>query len=161
MLISGVKRRFYIQILNNQCEPHKNVTPSLCPNFEIFSFFLKFEPKTVMKAFKKTFGLGFSVILLLSFSTVLLPLDFFHNHAPISVSKGSEQLNSSSTQKVNIQSKADYCWVCAVHIDKTFTKTSFYEKIRLSPMMSVFLNNEVTSYFVEQLLSTLRGPPTE
>ena len=115
----------------------------------------------MMKAFKKAFGMTFAVILLLTFSTVLLPLDFFHNHAPIPVTKGSEQLNSTSTQKLSTQNKADYCWVCAVHIDKTFTKTSFYEKIRLSPMMSVFLNNEVTSYFVEQLLSTLRGPPTE
>ena len=120
-----------------------------------------FVPRTVMKQFKRTFGMTFSVILLLSFSTVLLPLDFFHNHAPIPASTGSEQLNSSSNEKVNVQNKADYCWVCAVHFDKTFTKTSFYEKIRLSPMMSVFLNNEVTSYFVEQLLSTLRGPPTE
>ena len=114
-----------------------------------------------MRAFKRKFGVAFSVILLLSFSTVLFPLDFFHNHAPIPVSKGSEQLNSSSSEKVNVQNKADYCWVCAVHIDKTFTKTSFYEKIRVSPLMSVFLNNEVSSYFVEQLLSTLRGPPAE
>ena len=145
----------------NRIGIHKIVTPPFCLIFEISSFLRKFEVKTVMKAFKKTFGLSFSVILLLSFSTVLLPLDFFHNHAPILVSKGSEQLNSSSSEKVNVQNKADYCWVCAVHIDKTFTKTSFYEKIRLSPMLSVFLNNEVTSYFVEQLLSTLRGPPTE
>ena len=139
----------------------KIVTSHIFINYEILPFFFKFATKTVMKAFKRTFGFTFSVLLLLSFSTILLPLDFFHNHSPIPVSKGSEQLNSSSTQKVNIQNKADYCWVCAVHIDKTFTKTSFYEKIRLSPMMSVFLNNEVTSYFVEQLLSTLRGPPSE
>ncbi len=114
-----------------------------------------------MKAFKKTFGFAFSVILLLSFCTVLLPLDFFHNHGPIPVTKESEQLNSSSTQQLNIHNKADYCWVCVAHIDKTFTKNSLYEKIRLSPMMSVFINNEVTSYFIEQLLSTLRGPPSE
>jgi len=114
-----------------------------------------------MKAFKKTFGFSFAVILLISFSTVLLPLDFFHNHSPIPSSSSNEQLNSTSQQKVNVQNKADYCWVCAVHIDKTFTKTSFYEKARLSPVMSVFLNNEVTSYFTELLLISLRGPPTE
>ncbi|MFA6946815.1 MAG: hypothetical protein WC220_13045 [Pedobacter sp.] len=114
-----------------------------------------------MEAIKRSFGISISVLLLLSFSAVLLPLDFFHNHAPIPSSTNTEQLSSSSTKKVNVQNKPDYCWVCAVHIDKTFTKTSFYEKIRLLPVMSVFLNNEVTSYVVEQLLSTLRGPPAE
>ncbi|MFA5243756.1 MAG: hypothetical protein WC380_00510 [Pedobacter sp.] len=114
-----------------------------------------------MRAFKKTYGFSFAVILLLSFSTVLLPLDFFHNHGPVPSSSATEQLNSTSKEKVNVQNKTDYCWVCAVHIDKTFTKTSFNEKTRLSPMMSVFLNNEVTSYFAELLLSSLRGPPTE
>jgi hypothetical protein len=112
-----------------------------------------------MKAFKRAFGFSFSVILLLSFSTVLFPLDFFHNHSPIPVSSGSEQLNSSSTEKVNVQNKTDYCWVCAVHIDKSFTKASLYEKFRLSPMICLFLNNEVTTYFAEQLLPGLRGPP--
>ena len=102
-----------------------------------------------------------SVLLLLSFSIVFLPLDFLHNHGPIPLTSSTERANSSSTEKVNIQNKADYCWVCAVHFDKTFTKSSFYEKIRLSPMMSIFLNNRVTSYAVEQILSTLRGPPSK
>ncbi|HQT22088.1 MAG: hypothetical protein B7X86_05490 [Sphingobacteriales bacterium 17-39-43] len=114
-----------------------------------------------MKKIRKTLSFYLSVFLLMAFSAVFLPLDVFHNHSPIPQSSGTEKLNSSTSHELNVQNKADYCWVCAVHIDKTFTKTSFYEKIRLSPMMSVFLNNEVTSYFVEQLLSTLRGPPTE
>lgn len=98
----------------------------------------------------------------MGFSAVFLPLDVFHNHAPIpSSSSGTEKLNSSNSHELNVQNKADYCWVCAVHFDKTFTKTSFLEKIRLSPVMSVFLNNEVTGYVVELLLSGLRGPPSE
>jgi predicted amidophosphoribosyltransferase len=112
-----------------------------------------------MKAFKRAYGFSFSVILLLSFSTVLFPLDFLHNHSPVPVSSCSKQLNSSSTENVNVQNKTDYCWVCAVHIDKTFTKASFYEKLRLSPMMCVFLKNEVTTYFAKQLFPALRGPP--
>jgi len=114
-----------------------------------------------MRAFKRTYRLTFSVILLLSFSTLILPLDFFHNHGPIPESNASEQPNSSSTQRVNIQNKADYCWVCAAHVDKNFSNTTFYDKISLSPVMSVFLRNEVTAYFFEQLLSSLRGPPLE
>lgn len=113
--------------------------------------------KIVNGSFRKTL----SVLLLLSFSMVFLPLDFLHNHGPVPLSSSTERVNASRTEKVNVQDKADYCWVCAVHIDKTFTKASFYENIRLSPMMSVFLNNKVTSYAVEQILSTLRGPPSE
>jgi len=82
----------------------------------------------MMKAFKRTFGFIFSVVLLLSFSALILPLDFLHNHDPIPVSIGSKQTQSSDSEKVNIQNKADYCWVCAVHIDKNYIKTSFFEK---------------------------------
>lgn len=113
--------------------------------------------KNINGSFRKTL----SVLLLLSFSMVFLPLDFLHNHGPVPLISSTEKLNSSSTEKVNIHNKADYCWVCAVHIDKTFTKSSFYDKIRLSPMMSVFLNNKVTAFAVEQILSSLRGPPSE
>ena len=102
-----------------------------------------------------------SVFLLMGFSAVFLPLDIFHNHAAIPPVSGAEKINSSSKQDLNVQNQTDYCWVCAVHFDKTFTKSSFIEKIRLSPIMSVFLNNEVTGYVVELLLSSLRGPPTE
>jgi hypothetical protein len=114
-----------------------------------------------MKTIRKNFSFYLSVLLLLSFSAVFLPLDIFHNHAPIPTSSATEKLNSSSDHEINVQNKTDYCWVCAVHFDKTFTKTSFLEKIRLSPVMSVFLNNEVTGYVVELLLSSLRGPPSE
>lgn len=104
------------------------------------------------------------MLLLLMFSAIFLPLDAFHNHAPLAQSSqatSAENLNSSQKQKINAPNNNDYCWVCAVHFDKTFTKTNFIEKIRLSPIMSVFLNNEVTGYVVELLLSSLRGPPTE
>ena len=102
-----------------------------------------------------------SVFLLLALSAVFLPLDVFHNHEPFSSKTTTKQLNSSTTEDLNANTNSDYCWVCAVHFDKTFTKTNFVEKIRLSPIMSVFLNNEVTGYVVELLLTSLRGPPTE
>jgi hypothetical protein len=108
-----------------------------------------------MKRIRKTFSFYLSVFLLLGFSAVFLPLDIFPQ------SSGTEQINSSTSHELNVQNKADYCWVCAVHFDKTFTKSSFVEKIRLSPVMSVFLNNEVTGYVVELLLSSLRGPPSK
>jgi hypothetical protein len=59
-----------------------------------------------------------------------LPLDIFHNHDPIPQSSGTEKLNSPTSHELNVQNKVDYCWVCAVHFDKTFTKSSFFEKIK-------------------------------
>lgn len=114
-----------------------------------------------MKTIRKPLSLYLSVFLLMAFSAVFLPLDVFHNHAPIPPVSSAEKINSSTKQDVKVQNQTDYCWVCAVHFDKTFTKSSFIEKIRLSPIMSVFLNNEVTGYVVELLLTSLRGPPSE
>lgn len=114
-----------------------------------------------MKRVRKLLGLYLSVFLLIVFSAVFLPLDILHNHEPLPTNSANQKINSSAKQNLNIESKGEYCWVCAVHIDKTFTKASFIERIRLSPIMSVFLNNEVTGYAVELLLASLRGPPSE
>jgi hypothetical protein len=114
-----------------------------------------------MKKVRKRISLYLSVLLLIGFSAIFLPLDIFHNHSSIPPVSSTEKNSSSSQQNLNVESKVDFCWVCAVHIDKTFTKASFIERIRLSPIMSVFLNNEVTGYVVELLLASLRGPPSE
>lgn len=118
----------------------------------------------MMKRIKNSYSYYLSVLLLLVFSAIFLPLDAFHNHAPLattSQNSSGEKLISSDKQILDAQSNNDYCWVCAVHFDKTFTKTNFIEKVRLSPIMSVFLNNEITGYVAELLLSSLRGPPAE
>lgn len=127
--------------------------------YKVFAFFCNFGNRMMMKAFKRTFGFIFSVVLLLSFSALILPLDFLHNHDLIPVSIESGETQSSNSQKVNVQNKADYCWVCAVHIDKNYTKTSFFENIRQTTLSSVLLNSEPSSNFFELVLSFLRGPP--
>jgi hypothetical protein len=114
-----------------------------------------------MKKSRKSYSIYLSVLLLIALSIVFLPLDFFHNHETFSANTTTKQLNSSSKEDLNAKNNGDYCWVCAVHFDKTFSKENFIEKVRLSPAMSVFLNNEVTGYVVELLLSSLRGPPSE
>ncbi len=116
-----------------------------------------------MKKSKKTYSIYLSVFLLIGLFAVIFPLDFFHNHESFSTysETTSKQFNSSSKEDLNSKNTADYCWVCAVHFDKTFTKANFIEKLRLSPAMTLFLNNEVTSHIAELLLSTLRGPPSE
>ena len=114
-----------------------------------------------MKGIKKSLGISLSVVLLLSFSVTLIPLDFFHSHQYSQASCKADKTHSSCSHKLSLTKKADFCWACAVHFDKTFTKTSFLEKIRLSPVVSVFIDNEVTGYFVEQFFATLRGPPSE
>jgi len=116
-----------------------------------------------MKRIKKSFGLALSVVLLLSFSVTLIPLDFLHNHqtAQTQSSCVKDKTHSTCTHKLHITKKADFCWACAVHFDKTFTKVSFIEKLKLSPGISLFINNETAGYFIERLFTGLRGPPTE
>jgi len=74
--------------------------------------------KNISESLRKTL----SALLLLCFSAVFLPLDFLHNHGPIAPVTSTEKVNSSSIEKLNNKIKSDYCWVCAVHFDKTFTK---------------------------------------
>lgn len=116
-----------------------------------------------MKKLKKSLGVALSVVLLLSFSVTLVPFDFLHNHqtaqAQIPCAKDGNQ--SSCTHKVHITKKAEFCWACAVHFDKTFTKVSFIDKLKLSPGLSLFINNDTAGYFIERLFTGLRGPPTE
>lgn len=114
-----------------------------------------------MQKLKKSYGIYLSAFLLVAFSAVLLPLDIFHNHDPFLADANTKQLKSSDKEGISSKNNADYCWVCSVHFDKTFTKTNFTEKVKLSPVMSVFLNNQVTGYVAELLISGLRGPPSE
>ncbi|MHB1179139.1 MAG: hypothetical protein ACYCZO_12505 [Daejeonella sp.] len=115
-----------------------------------------------MNKIKRSLGISLSVILLLSFSMTLIPLDFLHNHQNISrVSCVSDKTHSTCSHKLHITKKTDFCWACAVHFDKTFTNVSFVEKLKLSPGISVFINNETVGYFLERLFTGLRGPPTE
>ncbi len=114
-----------------------------------------------MKGIKKSVGIALSLVLLLSFSVTLVPLDFFHNHqAPRTVCENTKT-HAPCNHKVHLSQKADFCWVCAIHFDKTFTKTSLLEKIKSSPALSLFTDNDFTGYFIEQLFATLRGPPSE
>ena len=116
-----------------------------------------------MKRIKNSIGVALSVVLLLSFSVTLIPLDFLHNHqtSQTQVSCLKNKAHTSCTHKLHITKKADFCWACAVHFDKSFTKISFVEKLELSPGISLFVNNETAGYFIERLFTGLRGPPTE
>lgn len=116
-----------------------------------------------MNRVKKSLGLALSVVLLLSFAVTLIPLDFLHNHqtSQTQVSCLKDKANTSCNHKLHITKKADFCWACAVHFDKTFTKVSFIEKLKLSPGLSLFINNDTAGYFIERLFTGLRGPPTE
>jgi len=116
-----------------------------------------------MKRIKKSLGVVLSAILLISFSVTLIPLDFLHHHQPSQrpVSCAKDKEHASCTHKLQITKKAEFCWACAVHTDKTFTKISFIEKLKLSPGLSLFINNDTAGYFIERLFTGLRGPPTE
>ena len=116
-----------------------------------------------MKRIKNSIGVALSVVLLLSFSVTLIPLDFLHNHqsSQKQVSCAKDKAHASCTHRLHITKKADFCWVCAVHFDKTFAEVSFIDKLKLSPGLSLFINNDTVGYFIERLFTGLRGPPTE
>lgn len=116
-----------------------------------------------MKKIKRSFGVALSVVLLLSFSVTLIPLDFLHNHqtAENKVPCVKDKAHSTCNHKLHITKKADFCWACAIHFDKSFTKISFIEKLKLSPGLSLFINNDTVGYIIELLFTGLRGPPTE
>lgn len=114
-----------------------------------------------MKGIKKSLGISLSVILLLSFSVTLIPLNLFHSHKVTQTSCKVDKSHASCTHKLNITKKADFCWACAVHFDQSFTNTSVLENIRLSPAISVFADNRISGHFIEQIFSSLRGPPSE
>jgi len=116
-----------------------------------------------MKRIKRSLGVTLSLVLLLSFSVTLIPLNFFHNHQTMDakVSCVKDKTHSTCTHKLHITKKADFCWACAVHLDKSFTKISFIEKLKLSPGLSLFINNDTAGYIIELLFTGLRGPPTE
>lgn len=102
-----------------------------------------------------------SVFLLISFSVTLIPLDFLHNHQSIPVVCKKDGTQSACNHKLHVTKKADFCWACAVHYDKTFTVSSYFEKLKVSPGLSQIVNNETVSYFIERLFTGLRGPPSE
>jgi hypothetical protein len=114
-----------------------------------------------MKGIKKSIGIALSFVLLLSLSVTIIPLDLLHNHQFSQTVCKDAKGNTACNHKVHLNKKTDFCWVCAVHFDKTFTGTSLLEKIKLSPTISLFADNEITGYFIEHLFAALRGPPTK
>lgn len=114
-----------------------------------------------MKGIKKNIGIGISMFLLLCFSITVLPLDIFHTHGFIP--NNCEKKESASFQtckhQYHVSTKKSYCWVCAVHFDKAFTKAETSDELTLTPTIFLFSENNVAGYFIEQIFSTLRGPP--
>ncbi len=114
-----------------------------------------------MKGIKRPISILLSVLLLISFSVTLIPLDFLHNHKSVTTTCVKDGTKSACNHKLHVTKKADFCWACAVHYDKTFTITSYFEKLRVSPGLSLVINNKTVSYFIERLFIGLRGPPVE
>ncbi|MEO8795517.1 MAG: hypothetical protein ABI390_08615 [Daejeonella sp.] len=112
-----------------------------------------------MKGIKKTIGTSISILLLLIFSVTVLPLDALHNHAEVKVHcAGSTDVQKC--HKNHISTKSAFCWVCAIHFDKTYTGKPSLEKLADLPAISLFAENHITGFFVEQIFSALRGPPS-
>ncbi len=113
-----------------------------------------------MKGIKKTIGTSISILLLLIFSVTVLPLDAFHNHAELKTNCSTSGKVENCQHKQHIYTKTIFCWVCAIHFDKSFSGKPILEKIADLPAISLFADNNITGYFVEQIFTALRGPPS-
>lgn len=114
-----------------------------------------------MKRIKRYISISLAALILLSFSVTLIPLDFIHNHKTSARRCAQDAANTTCTHKLHISKKADFCWACAVHFDKSFTTSSFVENIKLNPVISIFVENDVTGTIFELIFAGLRGPPVE
>jgi len=107
---------------------------------------------------KKSFGIGISMLLLLCFSVTILPLDFFHNHSKTVVCSESEKTGTCH-HRFHLSEKSSYCWLCAIHYDKVFTKDNAGFSFVCKTDLPVLPEGRTSSYSTELVLSTLRGPP--
>ena len=109
---------------------------------------------------KRSAGVLISYFLLILFSVVAFPLDFFHHHEAEEITACSDSNGKSHcTHKVHLTEKSSYCWVCAIHFDKSFISDEVrYEY--LSRSYHEIAVEKVIIYPALQLLSIqLRGPP--
>ncbi|MXV49729.1 hypothetical protein GS399_02010 [Pedobacter sp. HMF7647] len=111
-----------------------------------------------MLRLKKSFGTGISALLLLIFSVTILPLDFLHNHKQEQLCREA-RATGTCHHKLHVSDRGSFCWVCAIHVDKTFNKADTKYSIENIPVVSFFKELKITAPIVELLLSTLRGPP--
>lgn len=113
-----------------------------------------------MVGIKKSWGAAIALLLLLSFSVTILPLDFLHNHKTEKLCSEARKTGTCH-HKLHLSEKSAYCWICAIHFDKTFTKASFTDHLAALPIFSVLSENRFTSFFVTLIFTSLRGPPAE
>ncbi len=111
-----------------------------------------------MQAVKKSFEKAILLILLLTFSVAVVPLDFYHDHAEETVCKEFTK-NGSCQHKLHLSKKSNACWACAVHYDKTYIRPEGAETKKFTPINTLSSTGEVIGYTIKLIATSLRGPP--
>lgn len=114
-----------------------------------------------LRSMFKKHGRGLiSLLLLICFSVTILPLDFFHNHKQAQVCNEADRTGTCH-HKLHLSQQTSYCWICAIHIDKTFdhsTLTFIHLHLEKPVALPVF---KAESYYVKLIFTSLRGPPIQ
>ena len=110
---------------------------------------------------KRSIRAALSLLLLICFSVVALPLDFLHNHSEEEVQCSDFGKQGTCSHKLHISKKGNFCFACAIHFDKNFVNTNNEVKEAEAPWIRIFLEHKVTAIVIEPLLTLLRGPPSE
>jgi hypothetical protein len=120
-------------------------------------------PLVKMKNIRKYTFSGITLFLLLSFTASIMPVDIFHEHRAKSESIGFCKTDKGQTcqHKSHLGKRANFCWICSFHVEKTFIAAG---KISFSTLQPPLLK----SYSIESLKlyqsavvhHRLRGPPS-
>jgi len=110
-----------------------------------------------MNRFKQSFGFFMSLLLLISFSVTVIPIDFLHDHSGAQTCKTTT--GTSCSHKSHLSLKKSLCWVCGVHFDKHFVKSSDPVAVVSVLTCRLGLPAHVSISFTVVASDCLRGPP--
>ncbi len=107
---------------------------------------------------RKSFGPLIGLLLMLNFSVTILPLDLFHRH-PSTANCVDGTARLACHHKFHVSDKASFCWVCAIHLDKTFAKPAENRYQVHAEGHQLFVSELLSGSYVRLIATSLRGPP--
>lgn len=112
-----------------------------------------------MKGIQKYISTVISMFLLLAFSITIVPVELFHQHTSEIDFCLDPETKQTCKHTSHISTERNYCWVCAIHIDKEFLSSSIASFDLKSEKKGFYISQPLSAHYIKSILATLRGPP--